>query len=189
MAKLSKIEAAQRQLDCAIRLYFDNDDLLAVHALSRAAFRVLYVLQPADDDYKKLITQTMRYLGWGDFNELTNFIKHADRDPDAEVDEANEVATQVGIGFAAMLYRDITATLTPEMKAFHLWMKVRNPERFPGVREPDWEFEQEWLDANEFLKTQPRELHLITGKVLLQVLKDKSRTARSENEAAPNSSK
>ncbi len=33
MAKLSKIEAARRQLDRVIRLYFDNDDLLAVHAI------------------------------------------------------------------------------------------------------------------------------------------------------------
>lgn len=33
MAKLSKIEAARRPLDCVIRLHFDNDDLLAVHAI------------------------------------------------------------------------------------------------------------------------------------------------------------
>jgi hypothetical protein len=173
MARLSKTEAARRQLDCAIRLYFDNDDLLAVHALSRAAFRVLYDLQPADDDYKKLITQTIRYLGWSNFNELTNFLKHADRDPaDAEVDEASEAAIQVFIGFAAMLYRQITAMLTPEMKAFHLWMKVMNPEHFPDVREPDWEFEQDYLDATEALKIQPREVRVTSGKALLQMLKD-----------------
>jgi hypothetical protein len=172
MAKLSKIEAAQRQLDCAVRLYFDNDDLLAVHALSRAAFRLLYDLQPTDDDHKELITQTIRYLGWGNFNELTNFLKHADRDPEAEVDEASESAIQIGIGFAAMLYRHITATLTPEMKAFHLWMKVMNPEHFPDVREPDWEFEQNYLDAIEALKIQPREVRVTSGRALLQVLKD-----------------
>jgi hypothetical protein len=172
MAKLSKIEAARRQLDCAIRLYFDNDDLLAVHALSRAAFRVLYDLQPADDEHKELITQTIRYLGWSNFNELTNFLKHADRDRDAEADEASEVAIHVGIGFAAMLYRQITATLTPEMKAFHLWMKVMNPERFPDVREPDWEFEQDYLDATEVLKTAPRWVRVTSGKALLQMLKD-----------------
>jgi hypothetical protein len=153
MAKLSKTEAARRQLDCAIRLYFDNDDLLAVHALSRAAFRVLYDLQSADDDHKEqIITQTFRYLGWSNFNELTNFLKHADRDADAEIDEASERDTQIGIGFAAMLYRYITATLTPEMRAFHIWMKVNNPEHFPDVREPDWEFEQDWLDAQRVPK-------------------------------------
>lgn len=130
-----------------------------------------YDLRPAHDN-KELITQTIRYLGWGDFNELTNFLKHADRDPDAEVDEASEADTQVGIGYAAMLYRDITATLTPEMKAFHLWMKVMNPEHFPDVSEPDWEFEQEYLGGAKVLKTQPREKRVIIGKVLLQMLKD-----------------
>jgi hypothetical protein len=172
LAELSKIEAARRQLDCAIRLYFDNDDLVAVHALSRAAFRVLYDLQPAHDDHKELITQTIRYLGWVNFNKLTNFLKHADRDPDAEVDESSEVDVQIGIGFAAMLYRHITGKLTPEMKAFHLWMKVMNPECFPDVREPDWEFEQDYLDATEDLKTQPREVRVISGRALLQMLKD-----------------
>ena len=43
--------------------------------------------------------------------------------------------------------------LTPEIKAFHLRMKVSNPEHFPDVREPDWEFEQDYLDAVETLKT------------------------------------
>jgi hypothetical protein len=173
MPKISKIEAARRQLDSAIRLYFDNEDLLAVHALSRAAFRVLYDLQPANDNHKELVTKTIQYLGWGNFNELTNFLKHADRDPDAEVDEPSEPAIQIGIGFAAMLYQHTTKTLTLEMKAFHVWMKVMNPEHFPDVREPDWEFEEDYLAANEVLKSQSREVRVASGKALLQALKDK----------------
>jgi hypothetical protein len=52
-------------------------------------------------------------------------------------------------------------------------MKVRNSEHFPDVREPDWEFQQEWLDASEFLETQPREVRMITGnKTLLRMFKD-----------------
>ena len=52
-------------------------------------------------------------------------------------------------------------------------MKVNNPEHFPDVREPDWEFEQDYLDAIETLKSQPREVCIVTGKVLLKVLKEK----------------
>jgi hypothetical protein len=174
MPKLSKIEAAQRQLDSAIRLYFDNEDLLPVHALSRAAFRVLYDLQPAGDNHTQLIMQTIQYLGWGNFNELTNFLKHADRDPDAEVDEPSEPAIQIGIGFAAMLYRHTAKRLTPEMQAFHVWMKVMNPQHFPDVREPDWEFEEDYLAANEILKIQPRDVRVVTGKALLRMLKDRT---------------
>jgi hypothetical protein len=58
------------------------------------------------------------------------------------------------------------------MKAFHLWMKVRDPEHFPDVREPDWEFERDYLDAVESLKTQPREVRMMDGKALLRSLKE-----------------
>ena len=51
-------------------------------------------------------------------------------------------------------------------------MKVSNPEHFPDVREPDWEFEQDYLDAVESLKTQPREVRMIDGKALLRLLKE-----------------
>jgi hypothetical protein len=172
MSKVSKLEAARRQLDCAIRLYFDNDDLLAVHALSRAAFRVLFDLQSPGDNHKELIERTIQYLGWGHFNELTNFLKHADRDSGDEKDEPNEGSTQIGIGFAAMLYRHLTKTLTVEMKAFHIWMKVSNPDHFTDVREPDWEFEEDYLEANKVIKEMPREARMLTGKALLRLLKE-----------------
>jgi hypothetical protein len=168
---ISKLEAAQRQLDCAIRLYFDNDDLLSVHALSRAAFRVIYDLHKPADEYRAIVEQTIKYLGWANFNAVTNFLKHADRDPLDQSEEPTEEGIQVGIGFAAMLYQRLAGYLTPEMKAFHLWMKVRNPDKFPSVREPDWEFEQDYLDANEVLKDAPREARMLTGKVLLQLLR------------------
>ena len=123
---ISKLEAAQRQLDCAIRLYFGNDDLLSVHALSHAAFRVIYDLHKPIDEYRAIVEH-----------------------------------------------------LTPEMKAFHLWMKVSNPDKFPSVREPDWEFEQDYLDANQVMKDAPRETRMLTGKVLLQLLrKEAEQTSR-----------
>ena len=43
-------------------------------------------------------------------------------------------------------------------------MKVSNPEHFPDVREPDWEFEQDYLDAVETPKTEPSEVRTITVK-------------------------
>jgi hypothetical protein len=105
MAKVSKLVAARRQLDCSIRLYFENEDLLVVHALVSRGIPRVFELQPARDDYKQLVERTIDYLGWRNFNELTNFLKHADRDRGEEKDEPNEGAVQIGIGFAAMLYR------------------------------------------------------------------------------------
>ena len=39
--KVSKPEAARRQLDSAIRMLFKNEDPIAIHTLCMAAFRIL----------------------------------------------------------------------------------------------------------------------------------------------------
>jgi hypothetical protein len=49
MAKITKLEAGERQLDASIRMFFKNEDMLAVHTVSRAAFRVLYDLTTEGD--------------------------------------------------------------------------------------------------------------------------------------------
>ena len=69
---ISKLEAAQRQLDCAIRLYFAEDDLLAVHTLSRAAFRILFDLYPqkSADEFSQNLEGLIKELGWGEFNRI-----------------------------------------------------------------------------------------------------------------------
>jgi hypothetical protein len=39
--QISKIAAAQRQLDAAIRIFFQREDELAIHTLAAAAFQIL----------------------------------------------------------------------------------------------------------------------------------------------------
>jgi len=48
--KVNKIEAVRRQLDAAIRMLFANEDPLAIHTLSMAAFRILRDLAAKHDD-------------------------------------------------------------------------------------------------------------------------------------------
>ena len=48
--KVNKIEAVRRQLDAAIRMLFANEDPLAIHTLSMAAFRILRDLAGKRDD-------------------------------------------------------------------------------------------------------------------------------------------
>ena len=42
MAKISKLEAAKRQLDAAIRMWFKNEDMLAIHTVSRGGIARFY---------------------------------------------------------------------------------------------------------------------------------------------------
>lgn len=38
---ITKLEAARRQIDAAIRMVFDNEDELAVHTVASAGYRIL----------------------------------------------------------------------------------------------------------------------------------------------------
>ena len=85
---VTKIEAARRQLEVAVLLYFNDRDALAIHTLATAAEGVLETLvaragktTPLQDslaaqippELQKTVTQAMR--------GPQNFLKHADRDP------------------------------------------------------------------------------------------------------------
>lgn len=87
---ISKIEAAQRQLDTAIQLWFYDQDPVSVHTLAAAAYNIthdikrhrgiahdlLYDAALIKDEYRKQWISTMK--------KHQNFFKHADNDPDPE---------------------------------------------------------------------------------------------------------
>ena len=169
----SKIEAAKRQLDCAIQLYLAEDDALSVHTLSRAAFRLLYDIYPTlrDDGFSRDLEKLIQQLGWKNFNEASNFLKHADSDPD-ETYEVRESDTQMGIGFAIVLYRRLADSYTPEMRAFDLWMKVLNPDKFNLPPDPDPASEKVYRDSIEVLKNAPKSERLIMSQGLLKYFRE-----------------
>ncbi|PWE78886.1 hypothetical protein XF30_21205 [Bradyrhizobium sp. SUTN9-2] len=170
---ISKLEAAQRQLDCAIRLFINGEELLAVHALSRAAFRVLYDIYPSyrDDGFSTDLGKFIEVGGWKRFNDAANFLKHTDRDPTAQ-GEVSEPDTQMGIGFGIVLHHRLTGTHTPEMKAFDAWMKALHPDEFKVPPDPDPDIEKLSRDAIEVVKAAPRNVQLRLAKGLLTVMKE-----------------
>src|SRR5438477_12987270 len=103
VAKITKVEAGGRQLDSAIRMFFGNEDILAVHTVSRAAFRILYDITK-EGEAKLALDAHIKKVGADRFNEETNFLKHADRDPDGEIDDNFHQFTEAGMGMAAGLY-------------------------------------------------------------------------------------
>jgi hypothetical protein len=129
MAKITKLEAGGRQLDSAIRMFFANEDILAVHTLSRAAFRILYDITK-EGEAKVALDAHIKKVGVDRFNEETNFLKHADRDPDGEIDDNFHLFTEAGIGMAAGLYVHHTKKLTSEMRGFHIWGAMMRPKFF-----------------------------------------------------------
>jgi len=128
---LTKLQAAERQLRVAIRLFFERRDLVAVHTLAAAALEVLRdlvrprgiksIFKDSDlirPEYKKEVANR--------FNEAQNFLKHADRDPDEQLKFYFE-ATQFYLLDAAHLYNQLTRQQFPEVTGLFAWFAVKFP--------------------------------------------------------------
>jgi hypothetical protein len=128
---LTKLQAAERQLRVAIRLFFERRDLVAVHTLAAAAQEVLRDLgRPRgiksifkDSD---LIRPEHREEVANRLNEAQNFLKHADRDPDKQLQFWYE-ATQFYLLDAALLYYRLTDQQFPEITGLLAWFAVKFP--------------------------------------------------------------
>jgi macrodomain Ter protein organizer (MatP/YcbG family) len=87
--KISKLDAARRQIETAVILYFHEGDPISIHTLAAAAYDVLRDVNKARDgppmikdwmtDYVKPESRTDLINA---INAAQNFLKHADRDPD-----------------------------------------------------------------------------------------------------------
>jgi hypothetical protein len=119
MAKsgISKLEAAQRQLDCAIRFY-GKEDSLAVHTLAFASFRLLFDLCPNQHAIRVALENIIETMEWSKFTRVPNFLKHADRDPEGLLDDHSEESVYITIVFATLLYVANGGHETPDMLSF-----------------------------------------------------------------------
>src|SRR5579859_3836731 len=92
--KVSKLDAAKRQLETVIRLYFSNGDPVSIHTLTAAAYNVLHdvtkqkgaepmIIKGQKLDYVKPENHEMIK---GKVSEAENFFKYADRDHEATLD-------------------------------------------------------------------------------------------------------
>lgn len=129
---ISKLDAARRQLEVAIRLYFFHDDVVSTYALGAAAYEVLGDIANAKS--VALLTMEQRLLNSavpGKERELKaalrrhqNFFKHADRDPDATIDFDPE-NTEFLLFDCCIAYGQLTAETPPLMGLFNLWWRFQ----------------------------------------------------------------
>lgn len=135
---ISKITCAQRQLDTAIDLYFDNADSLSMHTLAYAAFKVLFDVYPEHqgDGFASKLNALISKEGWSAISGVANFLKHADRDPDAILKAHHPEQAMCVIGLATLLYRRINGDFSPKMRAFDIWVEQEGHDDL-GIEEVD----------------------------------------------------
>ena len=130
--KLTKLDVARRQLDEAIRMFFERRDTVSTHTVASAAAQVLADLGKVRGfqgwTRNKAIVKPGRWKEMRDaVTQFEAFFKHADQDPYATCDFHPEV-TQLFILEAVELLRVFTGKYTWDGLLFSIWFSLTNPE-------------------------------------------------------------
>ena len=131
--KLSKLDVAKRQLETAIRLYF-NDDPVSIHTLTCAAHEILSDLNKEYNGNPMILSDYVisdKYkTEWNKkIREPQNFFKHADKDGGKNIDFIPEV-TQYFIFDAISKYQEMTGEIIYYFAIFRGWFAAHNIEAF-----------------------------------------------------------
>jgi hypothetical protein len=160
---ISKVEAARRQLDTAIDLWFEDRDALSVFTLAFASLKVLFgtYAHQGEDGFNEALDQLIGESGWRSMSRNANFLKHADRDPDAVLSQFHPDMGMPLIGLATLLYRRLTGGLSLKMQAFDSWTEMIAAEEL-GIPEIDQNADRAQANRRirDALKVAPREAYM-----------------------------
>ena len=133
---ISKLDAAKRQLEAFIRLYFHAGDPVAMHTLTAAAFGILKDLNEKRGGDPTLFDSVFEHVKPEHRDRLRkklleaqNFFKHADRDHDATL-EFNPDSTEFIALDACKKYSELTGEIPPLFQIFNGWMMLTHQEIF-----------------------------------------------------------
>lgn len=135
VVELTKLEAARRQINAAVRMYFGNEDPVAIHALAAAGAQIVTDLG-AKKNMKLGMESGIHYIRperQKEFRQMMrepqNHIKHADREGDEDkILEYRPATIEFHIMFGATGYREYTGIDTPETRVFMIWLLANNPD-------------------------------------------------------------
>jgi len=169
--RVSKIEAAKRQIELSIRLLFRNEDPIGILTLAAAGFRILRDLGGKADSQthhhlKKIIKPGMEGKLWKAFNRPASFLKHAEEAHDGILENIQEEANDVLILFACFYYKNLGHQWTPQMEAFITWYMLLHPEIIELLIEDPTMYAMVAADEISALKERPRSEQLTFGKII-----------------------
>jgi hypothetical protein len=134
LPRIGKLEAARRQIEFAIRTHFENRDPFAIHTVTEAAFGILRALAEKQGSvriHQEIVNRIQpgkQSEFWWYINRASNFLKHADRDPDAILEDVNEEINDSAIFFAITYYADLSPeSISRTMNMFFMWYLCSHP--------------------------------------------------------------
>jgi hypothetical protein len=137
LIKVSKLDAAKRQLETVIRMYFCEGDPVSIHTLTAAAYNVLRALNNKAGGGPMLIKDRVVMISPPNYtkevrcliNQAENFFKHADKDHDSVLD-FNPQLTEYLLIDACDKYHELAGEYPALMAIYRCWMMVTNQELF-----------------------------------------------------------
>jgi len=125
--QISKLDAAKRQLETAVRLYFSEADPVSIHTLTAAAHELLSDVNKSRGGPPMLTESLLQNVRPDKVDEAkrrlsatANFFKHADRDPE-EVHAFDPAQTEILLFDACFKYKDLTGELVPTLGVYWGW--------------------------------------------------------------------
>ncbi len=158
--QITKLDAAQRQLRTAIRLWFHDGDPVSTHTLLAAAHEIIHRLY-RNKGLVNLIFDSDLILDErrSDFAKIMkaapNFFKHANNDSD-QILSFNPEVNDLLPTFLIQALSDMGYQLEFEETAFIHWQLIHQPSLFNSGGKhvpPDVAAQLARLDKSEFLKT------------------------------------
>jgi hypothetical protein len=148
--KISKLDAARRQIETAVVLYFNERDPVSIHTLTAAAYNVLLSL--GDGEVPMMKNSLKNHVKEGKIknaialiNKAENFFKHADRDPD-DILDFDPKYTEFLLWECCSAYRKLTNDNPDKMISYNIWFKANNHDLF--IYTPEEEENVEKVNAS-----------------------------------------
>ena len=132
---ISKLDAARRQLETAIRLYFSEADPISIHTLTAAAYNVIHDVNESRGGKPMFVKRTdiIKPEHVKEFrakiNEAENFFKHGDRDADGTL-RFKPAVTEYLMFDACLRYCNLTAEIIPLFSVLVKWFELSHPNLF-----------------------------------------------------------
>ncbi len=129
--RVSKLDAARRQLDCAIELWFADQDAVSIHTLAAAAHQIIYDINKkrgGRDLFFDSIVIRDEYRG--EFVALVkkdmNFFKHADKDAEG-ITEFIPLGSIMFMLFSTIGLQQLGERLNDVENTFVNWLILHHP--------------------------------------------------------------
>lgn len=148
---ITKLAAAEKQIDTAIRLFFENRDHLSAYTLANASREITDdIIQQRKDEifeaesarlgdpekvrlsYREQFRDCIKPEFFECWLRLSrkrrNFLKHADRDPDGQMEDLTPKELALIILFAAWNLHLLGSKQSRERTTFAIWLGTAEPQ-------------------------------------------------------------